>query len=96
MARFTLEEFMPRGPALVYIAGNIVEAQHVESALSEIHIDYAVNVEPYTNQSFLGGAYHGVFFYVSEEDAPRSRELLNVHGFTDIVALEHERSLKEE
>ncbi len=90
MARFTLEEFSERKPELVYIAGNVVDAEHVETALSEIQIDYAMNVEPYANNSFLESTYHGVFFYVSEGDAPRSRECLHVHGFTDTVALENE------
>ncbi len=88
MARFTLEEFSERRPKLVYIAGNVVDAQHVEAALSEIQIDYAMNVEPYANNSFLEGTYHGVFFYVSEGEAPRSRECLNVRGFTNTLALE--------
>ncbi len=88
VARFTLEEFSERKPELVYIAGNVVDAGQVEAALSEIQVDYALNVEPYANKSFLGGSYHGVFFYVSVGDAPRSRECLHVHGFTDTVALE--------
>ncbi len=88
VARFTLEEFADPKPALVYIAGNVVDAKQVEAALSEIQVDYALNVEPYANKSFLGGTYHGVFFYVSEGNAPRSRECLHVHGFTDTVALE--------
>ncbi|MFB3070573.1 MAG: hypothetical protein ACE1ZK_00750 [Nitrospirales bacterium] len=88
MARFTLEEFSERRPKLVYIAGNVVDAKHVEAALSEIQIDYAMNVEPYANNSFLEGTYHGVFFYVSEGEAPRSRECLNGRGFTNTLALE--------
>ncbi len=90
MARFTLEEFSERKPELVYIAGNVVAAEHVEAVFREIQIDYAINVEPYANNSFLEGTYHGVFFYVLEGDALRSRECLHVRGFTDTVALEEE------
>jgi len=50
-----LEEFSERKPELVYIAGNVVDAEYVEAAFSEIQIDYALNVEPYANKSFLGG-----------------------------------------
>lgn len=69
----------------MYIAGNLVDAQHVESALSDNHIDYAMNIENYEKNSFLGGTYPGVFFYVSESDAQRSRECLHVCGFTDTI-----------
>lgn len=90
MARFTLDEFSERQPELIYIAGNVVDAEYVERALSEIEIDYAINVEPYMNNSFFGGTYQGVFFYVSEGEAPRSRECLKVRGFSDTIALEKE------
>ena len=85
MARFTLEEFSERNPELVYIAGNVVDAEHAETALIEQNIDYAMNIETYQNQSFLGGTYPGVFFYVREGDAQRSRECLQAQGFTDII-----------
>lgn len=88
MARFTLEEFSERQPELVYIAGNVVDAEKVEAALSTNHIDYAMNVEHFVKQSLLGGTYPGVFFYVSQHDAPRCRECLNACGLTDTVALE--------
>ncbi len=88
MARFTLEEFADPSPELVYIAGNVVEAQQVESALSDNHIDYAMNIENYENHSFLGGTYPGVFFYVSDLDAQQSRECLHVRGFTDTITPE--------
>ena len=85
MARFTLEEFSERNPELVYIAGNVADAEHVEAALSKQHIDYAMNIETYHNQSFFGGTYPGVFFYVREGDAQRSRDCLREQGFTDII-----------
>jgi len=85
VARFTLEEFSERSPELIYIAGNLVNAEYVESALSDSHIDYAMNIENYEKNSFLGGTYPGVFFYVSEREAQRSRECLHVAGFTDTI-----------
>lgn len=85
MARFTLEEFPEPSPELIYIAGNLVNAEHVESMLSDSQIDYAMNIENYEKNSFLGGTYPGVFFYVSKGDAQRSRECLHVAGFTDTI-----------
>ncbi|MDA0739663.1 MAG: hypothetical protein O2999_04255 [Nitrospirae bacterium] len=88
MARFTLDEFLDRGPELIYISGNLVDAEHVESALGGNEIDYAMNIENYENNSFLGGTYPGVFFYVSNHDAQRSRECLHACGLTDTIAPE--------
>ncbi len=86
MARFTLDGFSDRGPELIYIAGNLVDAEHVESALGGHQIDYAMNIENYEKNSFLGGTYPGVFFYVSDSDAHRSRECLHAQGFTDTIS----------
>ena len=83
-----MEEFSERRPELVYIAGNLVDAKNVESALSDSHIDYAINIENYEKNSFLGGTYPGVFFYVSDQDAHRSRECLKALGFTNIITPE--------
>ena len=86
MARFTLEEFNERQPELIYIAGSLTEAKEVEAVLHEKQIDYALNIEYFAKQSFLGGTYPGVFFYVSVHDAQDSREHLIFHGLTDTVA----------
>ena len=86
MARFTLEEFAERQPELVYIAGNLTEAEQVEVVLSEKQIDYALSIESFAKQSFLGGTYLGMFFYVAAHDAQDSRECLALCGLTDTVA----------
>ena len=78
MARFTLEEFNERQPELVYIAGTLTEVQQVEIALSEKQIDYALNIESFHKESFLGGTYPGVFFYVSAHDAQDSLSLIHI------------------
>ena len=88
MARFTLEEFRERQPELIYIAGNLTEAKQVETVLNEKQIDYALNVEAFAKQSFLGGTYPGVFFYVSVHDAQDSRECLILQGLTATVAVD--------
>ena len=85
-----MEEFSERRPELIYIAGTVVDAEHVETALSESNIDYAMNIESFINNSFFGGTYPGVFFYVSEGEAQRSREYLNARGFTDTVTMDEQ------
>lgn len=85
MARFTLDEFSERKPALIYIAGNVVDAENVESLLNQKGIDYAVSVDAYVKQSLLGGTYPGLFFYVSDRDAEPCREHLAVCGFQAAV-----------
>ena len=88
MARFTLEEFTERQPALVYIAGNLTEAKQVEFVLNEKQIDYALNIESFNKESFLGGTYPGMFFYVSTCDAQDSREYLALRGLPDTVVVD--------
>ena len=90
MARFTLEEFSDRQPELVYIASNVVDAEHIESVLQEYQIDFAMNIETFVKQSLLGGTYPGVFFYVAQSDAQRSREGLQARGFSDTVIPEEQ------
>ena len=85
MARFTLEEFNERQPELIYIAGSLTEAEQVEAVLHEKQIDYALNIEYFAKQSFLGGTYPGVSFYVSVHDAQDSRQSLVLRGLTDTV-----------
>ena len=88
MARLTLKDFTEHQPELIYIAGNLTEAEQVEALLNEKQIDYALNVESFVKQSLLGGIYPGVFFYVSVHDAQDSREHLIFHGLTDTVAMD--------
>ena len=85
MARFTLEEFNERQPELIYIAGSLMEAEQVEVVLHEKQIDYALNIEYFAKQSFLGGTYPGASFYVSAHDAHDSRQSLVLRGLTDTV-----------
>lgn len=88
MARFTLEEFESRNPTLVYIAGNVVEAEKAEQALAEFEIDYALNIEPFTGTSLFGRARQGLFVYVSKDIAPKGRQCLEGKGLTDTIDLE--------
>lgn len=72
---------------LVYIAGNLTDARHVERVLDEREIAYAVSLETYTKafSLALGGQYEGVFFYVPVFQHQHARELLESRGMRDIV-----------
>ena len=87
MARFTLEEFETQHPILVYIAGNMVEAERVERVLSDCRIDYALNIDSYSGTSPLSGIYDGLFVYVAPDKAEESRQSLQAHGLRDTVNL---------
>lgn len=78
------------GPvSLVYIAGNVVEAQQVERTFTERGLDYAVSLEPFTKSSTLGavfgGTYAGAFFYVSAMQRAQCVKLLKDSGLSDTV-----------
>jgi hypothetical protein len=96
VARFTLEEFSDRRPELVYIVGNVVDAEQVEAVFNEMAIDYALNIEAYANNSFFGGTYQGVFFYVSDKDAENCRECLHAKGFPDTVSRDEQELTEQE
>ena len=87
MARFTLEEFETRNPTLIYIAGNVVEAERAEGALAGCEMDYALNIEPFTTTSLFGGTRQGLFVYVSKELAEKGRQCLEANGITDTIDL---------
>lgn len=81
------------GPAsLVYIAGNVSEAEKIERTLTECGIDYAVGLEPFTKSSALGtvfgGAYAGAFFYVAASHHEQCANLLKRNGLTDTVEMD--------
>ena len=81
------------GPlSLVYIAGNVVEAQKVERALTERGIEYEVNLEPFMKSSAVaavfGGTYAGAFFRVPSSQHSLCRDLLHAQGLRDTVSLD--------
>lgn len=88
MARFTLEEFESLNPTLIYIAGNVVEAEKAEQALTEFGIDYALNIEPFAGTSILSGVHQGLSIYVSQEAAVNGRQCLEAKGLRDTVVLQ--------
>jgi len=90
MARRTVQEFSGTPLDLVYIAGNSMDAEKAERALTEQGIDYALSLEPFMKSSALGtvfgGTYAGVFFFVPAGQHGLCRNLLKEQGLADTVS----------
>ncbi len=70
---------------VVYIAGNVVDAQKVERVLTEAGIDYGLSLEPFRTTSLLSGEYLGLFVSVPTMEHERCRNLLQAAGLLDTV-----------
>lgn len=73
--RRTAEEMRDATLELVYIAGNLSDAQSAERELTKRGIDYTLSLDQFNTTSLLGGEHTGLFFYVP---AARHRETVNV------------------
>lgn len=90
MPRCELEDLAQRKPTLVYIAGNVTEAETAERVLEDQGIDYALTLDSFVTTSLLGGQYPGLFVYVPYADYRMSRVHLEAQGLKDTVELEAE------
>ena len=98
MARLSPEAF-PGPLDLVYIAGNLSDAETAERTLTEQGIDYALSLDEFSRGSvlgtILGGVYHGLFFFVPPLYHRGAAVALQAAGLTDTIPLmdaEEERS----
>ena len=99
MARLDRDQF-PGPLDLVYIAGNVTDAETAERTLTAEGIDYALSMEEFSHGSvlgsILGGVYKGLFVFVGPLHHRRAAEILGAAGLTDVVALtQEERSHKD-
>ncbi|MGH7164879.1 MAG: hypothetical protein ACREIS_05060 [Nitrospiraceae bacterium] len=94
MSRRTADELADTPLSLVYIAGNLIDAEAAERWLTEAGIEYTLSVEPFTTRSFLGGEHMGLFVYVPTAQHRRCRDLLGSHGLSDTVDLDSSESLE--
>ena len=85
MGRKTNEELTGTSLSLVYIAGNLPDAEAAEHRLTELGVDYTLSLEQFTTASFMGGEYTGLFVYVPTAQHRFCREMLERHGLTDTV-----------
>jgi hypothetical protein len=86
------------GPlSLIYIAGNVTEADRAERILTGNGVEYALSLNDFTHNSVLGsvfgGVYTGLFFFVPAADHQRACKMLEAGGLTGTIDLkEEERS----
>lgn len=75
--------------SLVYIAGNMADAEKAERTLTEHGVDYALSLEPFASTSMMRpGDHTGLFVYVPTAQHRSCREMLERSGLTDTVGLD--------
>lgn len=75
--------------SLVYIAGNMVDAEKAERTLTEHGVDYALSLEPFASTSMMRPNDHtGLFVYVPTAQHRSCLEMLERSGLTDTVGLD--------
>ncbi len=84
--RRTAEEMRDVTLELVYIAGNLSEAQAAERELTRRGIDYTLSLDQFKTTSLLGGEHTGLFFYVDVSRHGESVRLLEAAGLRDTVS----------
>lgn len=72
---------------LVYIAKRLNEAQELEEVLSTSGVDYVVEVDYYLGGVILRRARAGAFFYVREDAAEITRDVMRRSGYKPYEAL---------
>lgn len=99
MARLDRDQF-PGPLDLVYIAGNVTDAETAERTLTAEGIDYALSMEEFSHGSvlgsILGGVYKGLFVFVGPLHYRRAADILEAAGLTDVVALTQEERSHED
>ena len=88
--RRTADELEPQTLTLLYIAGNVADAERAEQCLTDAGVDYVLSLEPFTTpiRQLLGWQYTGLFFYVPEGRHDAAAKFLHDDGFTDTVPLD--------
>ena len=89
-------EFFDTPLDLVFIAGNVSDAQFAERVLTEQGVDYAISLEPFKHDSVLGAVfgntYSGLFFYVPSAVHQTVVDILEGVGMTDTVKVTEKRN----
>jgi hypothetical protein len=75
MSRLDSNAFGDKSQVLVFIAGNIREAERVEAVLTAAEIDYCLEGEEFT-QGLLSSTRTGLGFYVNAGQASLARSEL--------------------
>ena len=89
MGRRPTEELSEMSLSLVYIAGNMVDAEKVERTLTEHGVEYALSLEPFASTSMMRpGDHTGLFVHVPTTQHRACRDMLERSGLTDTVGLD--------
>ena len=75
MSRRDRDDFGDKRLSLVFIAGNVREAERAETALTTVGVDYCFEAADFT-QGVLSSARAGLGFYVVESQASVARQAL--------------------
>ena len=73
---------------LTYVAKKLREALKVEALLTESEIDYFVETDSYVGGFLFKRELTGAFFYVTPQDAERTRQLLSSRDYKPYEAHE--------
>lgn len=76
--------------SLVYIAGNLPDAEAAERCLTDNGIDYTLSLEPFTTTSVMGGVYVGLFVSVPTAQHQQCREILEANGLADTISMDQQ------
>lgn len=82
--------------SLVYIAGNVVDAEKAERTLTAQGVDYVLSLESFASTSvMLVGERTGLFVYVPTAQHRSCRELLERSGLMDTVGLDEDQLMEK-
>jgi hypothetical protein len=87
MGRVEIENFSDKDISRIFIAASIKEADSAEDILTQIGIDYAISLEPYTRM-FFGTERKGIAFYVLSGQALYCRTLFQTKGLSSGLTIE--------
>jgi hypothetical protein len=73
--------FEGKDPILIYVAKRLNDALRLESVLTEIGIDYGVEVDYYQGGIIFRRQRAGAFFYVLEDSLDLTRRVMREHGY---------------
>ena len=76
--RIAFDELVPEGEevACVAVAPTLHDARRLKSILEELHIDYAIDVEPHASFQLASHEHPRAAFFVAASDAPHALEAL--------------------
>ena len=71
---------------LIYMARSLRDALRLEKVLTEASVEYLVETGTYTAGFFLKRELTGAFFYITPQDAQRTREVLELNRYKAYAA----------